>query len=164
MAWQSVVTLAASLVLLPGVAAPAAAQVTVELDAYWADVSRTVLEGDFEGCADLYHPDAVLVSLGSGTSHAIAEALEGWEQYFVDTREGRVEASVEFRFTQRLHDATTAHETGMFRYRLEPVDGEPVDAIVHFEGLLVKKDGEWLMLMEYQKDPATEAEWEEAAS
>ena len=161
---KSVLTPAASLILVAAVAVPATAQVTVELDAYWAEVSRTVAQGDFESYADLYHPDAVLVSLGSGTSHSIAQALEGWKQYFVDTREGRVEASVEFRFTRRLHDAATAHETGIFRYRLEPAEGEPIDAIVHFEGLLVKKDGEWLMLMEYQKEPATKADWEAAAS
>lgn len=155
---------AAALGLLLASTAPVAGQVMDELDAYWAEASRTVAEGDFEGYAALYHPDAVLVSLGSGTSVPIAEALAGWGQYFVDTREGRAQASVEFRFTQRLHDASTAHETGIFRYGLEPAEGEAVDAIVRFEALLVKKDGRWLTLMEYQKEPASEAEWEAAAS
>lgn len=143
--------------------ATSAAQITDELDTYWAEASRTVAEGDFEAYAALYHPDAVLVSLGSGNSHPIADALSGWEQYFVDTREGRADASVEFRLTRRLHDATTAHETGIFRFTFEPEDGDPTEATVHFESLLVKKDGKWLMVMEYQKQPATEAEWEAAA-
>ncbi|MGD2123925.1 MAG: hypothetical protein PVJ76_19395, partial [Gemmatimonadota bacterium] len=43
--------------------APALAQDrTGELDAFWAEVSRTVAEGDFEGYAATYHEDAVLVS------------------------------------------------------------------------------------------------------
>jgi len=138
------------------------AQVTAELNAYWAGMAQTVEDGDFEGYSRLYHPDAVLVSQGSGTSYAIAQALAGWRQGFVDTREGRARASLTFRFTQRLHDETTAHETGMFRYTLEPDVGTPRIVIIHFEGLLVKKDGAWLMMMEYQKQEATEAEWEAA--
>jgi len=138
-------------------------QVSTELDDYWAEISRTVEEGDFEGYSRLYHPDAVLVSLGSGSSYPIARALDEWEQGFLDTRAGRVEASVAFRFTQRLHDETTAHETGIFRYTVEPEDGSQTVVMVHFEGLLVRKDGAWLMMMEYQKHPATEEDWQTAS-
>ena len=141
--------------------ATAPAQVTTELDAYWAELSRTVEEGDFEGYAELYHPDAVLVAGGSGT-YPIARALAGWKQGFDDTREGRAKAGVEFRLTERLNDETTAHETGIFRYTLAPEEGDDVVAQVQFEALLVKKDGKWLMMMEYQKGPATDAEWADA--
>lgn len=144
------------LIVLPS---PAAAQVADELDAYWAEVSRTVAEGDFEGYAALYHPDAVLVSGFSNESFPISRALAGWKQGFVDTAEGRAEAGVDFRLTQRLNDGTTAHETGLFRYTLTPESGDPIVAVVNFESLLVKKDGAWLMLMEYQRSPATEEEW-----
>ena len=137
-------------------------QVVAELDAYWAELSRTVAEGDFEGYARLYHPDAVLVSLGAESSYPIARALEGWKQGFLDTRAGRAEASVVFRFTQRLHDETTAHETGIFRYTFESADGSRTVVPVHFEALLVRRDGAWLMVMEYQKEPATDEEWETA--
>jgi ketosteroid isomerase-like protein len=137
-------------------------QVISELDAYWAELSRTVEEGDFEGYSRLYHPDAVLVSLGSESSYPIAQALEGWEQGFLDTRAGRVRASVAFRFTQRLHDETTAHEAGIFRYTLEQGDGSQTVAMLHFEALLVRKDGAWLMVMEYQKHPATAEDWQAA--
>ena len=137
---------------------PAGAQVVTELDAFWAEMSRTVADGDFEGYARLYHPDAVLVSDGSGT-HPIGVALAGWKPGFDDTRAGRAEAGVAFRFTDRLHDGTTAFETGIFRYTLSPEEGEDVLALVHFEGLLVKKDGRWLLVMERQKAPATDAEW-----
>jgi len=134
------------------------AQVITELDSYWHEATRTVEEGDFDGYAGLYHPDAVLVMQGRGTV-PIGEALAGWKQLFLDTRDGEAEANVEFRFTERLNDATTAHETGIFRYVFEPQDGEPSVSLVHFESLLVKRDGRWLMLMEYQQDPATEQEW-----
>ena len=139
----------------------ASAQVVTELDAYWAEVARTVVEGDFEGYATLYHPDAVLVMVGSGTV-PISGALEAWKQGFNDTREGRAVAGVEFRLTERLNDGSTAHETGMFRYTFESEDGDQQVALVHFEALLVKKDGKWLMVMEYQKEPATAEEWKAA--
>jgi hypothetical protein len=35
-------------------------------------------------------------------------------------------------------------------------------APMHFEALLVKKEAEWLMVMEYQKQMATEQEWDAA--
>jgi hypothetical protein len=138
----------------------AAAQTSAELDAYWAEVSRTVAEGDFEGYSRLYHPDAVLVSTGSSTTLPISSQLVAWESDFITTREGKAEAGVAFRFTKRLHDDTTAHETGIFRYTLKVGDGMETVGIVHFEGLLVKKDGMWLMMMEYQKPAATQEEWE----
>lgn len=106
------------------------AQTIDELDAYRAELSRTVERGDFEGYAALYHPDAVLVSGFSGESYPISQALSGWKQ-----------------------------GSGIFRYTFTPEGGETTVAPVHFEALLVKKDGEWLMLMEYQKDMATEEEW-----
>lgn len=152
--WTAVVALLA----LPSTAS---AQVATELDAYWAEVARTVVVGDFEGYSTLYHPDAVLVMQGSGTV-PIGSALAAWKQGFDDTRDGKAVAGVEFRFTDRLNDESSAHETGMFRYTIKPEDGEGQVALVHFEALLVKKDGRWLMVMEYQKEPATDEEWEAA--
>jgi hypothetical protein len=149
---------AAVLLALPPTAS---AQVAPELDAYWTEISRTVTEGDFDGYAALYHPDAVLVAGGSGT-YPIGNALAGWKQGFDDTREGAAVAGVEFRFTGRLNDETTAHETGMFRYTFKSEDAQEVVALVHFDALLVKKDGKWLMVMEHQKEPATDEEWDAA--
>lgn len=146
-----------ALLLLP--IAVSAQNTAAELDAFWAGAARTVAEGDFSGYAATYHPDAVLVSLGTSNSYPIAGALAGWKSGFDDTKAGKATAGVEFRFTQRLHDATTAHDTGIFHYWFAPVGGERSDAYVHFEGLLVKRNGAWKLVMEYQKQPATPDEW-----
>ena len=132
-----------------------------DLDAFWTELSRTVQEGDFEGYAATYHEDAILVSGPSGTSYPIAQALDGWKQGFVDTEAGRMLASVEFRFTQRLSDETTAHETGMFHYAVVDSEGRRTEQFIHFEALLVNKEG-WKMMMEYQKSAATQEEWDTA--
>ncbi len=131
-----------------------------ELDAYWAEGSRTVGEGDFDGYAATYHPDAVLVNALNGKSYPIATALSGWKQGFDDVVSGKMKAGVTFRFSQRLNDETTAHDTGIFRYWFAMGEDEPSVSLVHFEGLLVKVDGEWKMVMEYQKSRASEVEWE----
>jgi hypothetical protein len=144
------------------VASIALAESSAELDQFWAEVTRTVTEGDFDGYAATYHPDAILVSQSANTSYPIASALKGWHQGFVDTAAGRVKASVEFRFTSRLNDETTAHETGIFHYSAYPDEGNATDQYVHFEALLVNKDG-WKMIMEYQRSPATQEEWAAAA-
>jgi ketosteroid isomerase-like protein len=152
-------TLVAFAALLFALPAAVTAQTEAELDAYWASVSRTVAEGDFAGYAALYHDDAILVSEASQNSYSIRQALEGWKQGFDDTRAGRMSAGVEFRLTQRLNDSETAHETGIFRYVSKAADGQESVGMIHFRGLLVKKGGEWLMMMEYQGEAASDAEW-----
>ena len=132
-----------------------------EVDAFWDEMSRTVAEGDFEGYAELYHGDAVLVNGISGESYPIADALDGWKQGFVDTKAGKMSASVEFRFSERLHSKTTAHDTGIFHYTSQMEGEEPQPIFVHFQGLLVKKSGEWKLVMEYQESMASQEEWDE---
>lgn len=135
----------------------------VELNRYWAEVARTVREGDFEGYAASYHPDAVCVfTTGkSKRSSAISQQLAQWKSGFVDTKAGKVKNNVEFRFSQRVGDATSAHETGIFYFTSVDANGKVLSSgAVHFEGLLVKRNGVWLSLMEYQKTRATQEEWE----
>jgi hypothetical protein len=132
-------------------------QVNAELDAMWFEVSRTVEEGDFEGYSAVYHPDAVLVT--STASYPIAQALERWKQGFVTAKSGATTSDVAFRFSQRLNDQTTAHETGIFRYSFQSGSGEATVTYIRFEALLVKTDG-WKMIMEYQRSETTEEEWD----
>ena len=131
-----------------------------ELNAYWAEVSRAVGAGDFEGYAATCHPEGVLVSGAKKASYPLSEALVKWKPGIDDTKAGKIKASVEFRFSQRLGDDTTAHETGIFLYSSTDAEGKRTDEYINFEGLLVKRDGKWQILMEYQKSKATAAEWE----
>lgn len=128
-----------------------------ELDAYWAEVSRTVREGDYEGYSAQYHEDAVVVfaTRDPKMSVSISDALAAWKPGFEATRSGKTKANVQFRFSQRIGNKNTAHETGVFAYN----DGGP-NNYVAFEMLLVKKDGQWLGMMEYQKNQATQADWD----
>lgn len=150
------------LVGLSGLVQPTWAADESGLDAFWAEVSRTVAEGDFAGYAATYHADAVLVSLASGKSVPIAEALARWQQGFDDTKAGKAQANVEFRFTRRLPGDTTAHLSGIFHYWYQPRGGARDDSYVHFESLLVKQAAGWRMMMEFQKEAATPEEWNAA--
>lgn len=133
-----------------------------ELNDYWKRLSKTVAEGDFEGYKKGYHEDAVIV-FASGknkTSVSIDQALAGWKKGFEKTKRGENKSQVEFRFSQRIGNENTAHETGIFVYSTSNVDGSnKVDYPTHFEMLLVKKNGKWLGVMEYQKATATLNEW-----
>ena len=132
------------------------------LDQYWAEVSRTVREGDYEGYGALYHEDAVVIfaTRGNKSSMAISEALAGWKPGFDDTKAGKIKANVDFRFSQRIGNENTAHETGVFAYSSEDNAGNKSGDYVAFEMLLVKKNGKWLGMMEYQKNRVTQAEWD----
>lgn len=133
-----------------------------ELDAYWAEVSRTVAEGDFEGYSAAYHPDAVLVFAMQDASVSLETALANWKAGFDQTKAGEMTASVDFRFSKRLVSPTTAYEEGIFHYQSESAAGAG-GAMVHFTALSVKKDGQWLMLMENQVSMATQEEWDALA-
>jgi ketosteroid isomerase-like protein len=131
-----------------------------ELDAYWAEVSRAVREGDFKAYAATCHPEGVLVSGVKKMSQPLATALARWEKDFTATREGKVRGNVKFRFSQRLGDATTAYETGVFRYTTLTDGAEPKYEYMRLEALLVKRGDVWKILMENQIGPATQAEWD----
>ena len=126
-------------------------------------LSQTVREGDFEGYKAAYHEDAVVIfATGENKfSLPISKALAGWKQGFMDTKAGKVKADVKFRFSQRIGDETTAHETGIFYYSAQDKDGKSIaSSYTHFEMLFVKRDGSWYGLMEYQRSTATQEEWE----
>lgn len=137
-------------------------KISHELDKYWAKVSRSVKTGDFIGYSETCHSAGILVSGIKQTSYPLQQALQRWKSGFDDTRAGRMTASVEFRFSQRLHDPTTAHETGIFRYA-STQDGKTEVQFIHFEGLLQKTPDGWKILMEHQKSMASESEWEKLA-
>lgn len=134
-----------------------------ELNTYWKTLSKTVKEGDYKGYGAMYHTDAVVVfATGSKkTSVPIEDALAGWKKGFDETKAGNRNDTAEFRFSQRIGNTTTAHETGIFRFTTRDASHKVTGTyIVHFEMLLVKKEGKWYGLMEYQKTKATEAEWD----
>ncbi|MEM7011982.1 MAG: DUF4440 domain-containing protein [Verrucomicrobiota bacterium] len=135
-----------------------------ELDAYWAEVSRAVREGDFEAYRATCHPEAVLVSGKSKTSYPLTKALARWKVEFDATKAGDMKADVEFRFSQRFGDAETAHETGIFLYSATNAEGKATAEHIHFRALLVKKEDGWKILMEYQKSAATKEEWDALAT
>ena len=133
-------------------------KIASDLNAYWTEVSRSVREGDFAGYSATCDPKGILVSGAKKQSYPLAEALAKWKQGFEDTKAKRIQASVEFRFSQRIHGKKTAHETGIFRYATV-TDGKETVAYINFEGLLRKSDDGWKIVMEYQKSMATEAEF-----
>jgi len=135
-----------------------------EIDRLWAEMSRAVREGDYQALTAAYHPEAVLVNGYQNTCYPISAAFEQWKQGLLDTKAGRMRASVSTRFTQRLHGEESAFEIGVYRYTEDRQDGEDVEFYVHFEMLLVKREEGWKILMEYQKGPATEEEWRAAKS
>jgi len=129
-----------------------------ELDEYWAEVSRCVREGDFDGYKATCHKDGVFVSGKNNEAYPLSKALKRWKKDFTDTKSGKTKAHVEFRFSKRLGDKTAAHETGMFRYSSVNTDGTKKMYYVNLEALLVKR-GVWKIMMEYQKSEGTEEEW-----
>ena len=147
------------LLLLAGEEGPEGQRVK-QLDAYWAEVSRAVAAGDFAGYAATCDAEGVLVSGEKKTCTPLAEALKRWRKDFEATKSGDMKASVQFKFSQRLNDGTTAHETGIFLYTATGADGNETRAYVHFEALLLKREDGWKIVMEYQKSNATQAEFE----
>jgi ketosteroid isomerase-like protein len=130
-----------------------------ELNAAWDKLEQTVSNGDFRTFKSVYHRDAVLVNGISKSSYPIKKAFEGWQQGFIDAKSGEITANLDVKFSERIYDQFTAHETGIFHYYTINKGGEQNDNYIHFESLWVKKNNKWIMMMEYQKSMTDETEW-----
>ncbi|WP_047246435.1 YybH family protein [Maribacter thermophilus] len=130
-----------------------------ELNAYWDVVKEKVEAGDVDGYAATYHEDGILVSDKNKTCFSVKEALENWRDGLEKTKKGITKVNLDFRFSDRRGDNITAFERGIFRYELLDEKGQQSVRFVHFEGLLTKKNGKWLLMLEHQKLPATKEEW-----
>ena len=135
--------------------------VTDELDAAWGKLKTTVSKGDFRSFKSVYHRDAILVNGISKKSYPIKDAFADWKQGFEDTKSGIISAHVDVKFSQRLYDQTSAHETGIFHYYTIDKEGKQNDSYIHFESLWIKKNIKWFMVMEYQKSRTDKVEWDE---
>lgn len=138
---------------------PAAASPAAELDrAIYSVLTATVAADDIAGMGRLYFPDAVLVSPKSTTP--IKETLERWGRDMVAAKTKGHRASVEFRFTARLDNATTAFHSGLFNYTVTETSGASRSQYYPFEMLLAKVNGQWRILMERQFAEVSQGEWD----
>ena len=129
-----------------------------DADDVYGETTRTVEQVDFDGMAAAYHKDAVLVS-ATGTK-PIGDVMARWRREGEAGAAAGGAASVSFRFSSHQHSETTAFDKGIFRYWAQDKDGTRKIAMLHFEGLLIKRDGKWLWLMERQMHAATQAQWD----
>lgn len=127
----------------------------------WSAISATVVADDIVGMGRLYSPDAVLVT-PKGTT-PIKEALDKWGRDMVAAKARGDRATVEFRFSRRQDDTTTAFEAGIFKYTVITTSGASTPNFYPFEALLVKTNGQWRLVMERQFDAVTQAEWDKLA-
>ena len=134
-------------------------QSTREIDRdIWSVFVTTVATDDIVGMGNAYFPDAVLVTPRGTTP--IKETLERWGRDMVAAKAKGNRATVEFRFSRRQDDATTAFETGIFKYTVIEKSGASNPKYYPFEQLLAKTNGKWRVLMERQFAEVTQAEWD----
>lgn len=127
----------------------------------WSVFVATVASDDIVRMGSVYFPDAVLVT-PRGTS-PIKETLERWGRDMVAAQAKGNRATVEFRFSRRQDDATTAFEAGIFKYTVIEKSGASNPKFYPFEQLLAKTNGKWRVLMERQFAEVTQGEWDKLA-
>ncbi|SMG21618.1 YybH family protein [Arenibacter troitsensis] len=130
-----------------------------ELNAYWNVVKENVEAGDVAGYGATFHEDGILVSDRGKVCYSLREALEQWRNGLEKTNKGITKVNLDFRFSERTGDNTTAFERGIFRHNLLDEHGERTERFIHFDALLIKKNGKWQIMLEHQKLPATKEEW-----
>jgi uncharacterized protein (TIGR02246 family) len=139
--------------------AAAAAVSTADIDReIWTVLVESVRTDNITQMASTYAPDAVLVT--PRTTQAMRDALAGWGRDMVANKAKGTTAKVEFRFSRRMDNATTAFESGIFNYTTIDSAGVAKPGLYPFEELLVKKDGHWQILMERQFAAASQADWD----
>ena len=142
--------------------APAATAIspsTREIDTdVWSVFVATVATDDIIGMGRVYFPDAVLVTPRGTTP--IKETLERWGRDMAAAKAKGNRATVEFRFSRRQDDATTAFETGIFKYTVIEKSGASNPKFYPFEQLMAKTNGKWRVLMERQFAEVTQDAWD----
>ena len=142
--------------------AAANAQSSQDIDRdVWSVLSATVAADDIVRMGETYFPNAVLVTPSS--TSPIKEALDRWGRDMVAAKAKGNRATVEFRFSRRQDNASTAFEAGIFKYTVIEKAGTTTSKFYPFEALLGKADGKWRMLMERQFAEVTQAEWDRLA-
>ena len=132
---------------------------TAEIDReIWSVLSATVASDDIAGMGRVYFPDAVLVS--PKETRSIKETLDRWGRDMVAAKAKGNRATVEFRFSRRQDDATTAFEAGLFKYTVIEQSGASRSNYYPFEMLLAKSGGKWRVLMERQFAEVNQAAWD----
>jgi len=124
----------------------------------WAVFVATVATDDIVRMGDAYYPNAVLVN--PRETAPIRDTLERWGKDMVAAKAKGNKAEVEFRFSKRQDGATTAFESGIFKYTVIEESGARTSKFYPFEQLLAKANGKWRVLMERQFAEVTQAEWD----
>ena len=140
---------------LPGATAPSSHDIDVDV---WSVFVATVAADDIVGMGKVYFPNAVLVRPRS--TEPIKQTLNGWGRDMVAAKAKGSRATVEFRFSRRQDDATTAFEAGIFKYTVIDQSGAGSPKYYPFEELLAKTDGKWRVLMERQFAEVTQDAWD----
>lgn len=138
---------------------PAPASTAHEIDRdVWSVLIATVAADDIVGMGATYHPDAVLVS-PTGTA-SIKDTLDRWGRDMIAAKARGDKATVEFRYSRRLDNSTTAFEAGIFKYTVIAKSGMSTPKYYPFEMLLAKTNGKWRVLMERQFAEVTQDAWD----
>jgi ketosteroid isomerase-like protein len=135
--------------------APSSRDIDIDV---WSVFVATVAADDIVRMGNVYFPNAVLV--GPRGTKPIKETLEGWGRDMVAAKAKGNRATVEFRFSRRQDDTTTAFETGIFKYTVIEKSGASSSKFYPFEQLLAKTNGKWRVLMERQFSEVTQDAWD----
>ena len=143
--------------LMPSVAF-AEGQLPASSDGLYREIIRSVANADFEAMAATYHDDAVLVTMDS--SRPISSMMPLWKAAGDKHKKAGGDAFLNFRFSSRLSSDSTTFETGIFRYGTRDRHGVEKFFYTHFQDLTVRKDNQWITLMERQMGKASLVEWD----
>ena len=139
----------------PTAVAPSSREIDLQV---WSVFVATVAADDIVGMGNVYFPDAVLVT--PRATRPIKEALDGWGRDMVTAKAKGNRATVEFRFSRRQDDASSAFEAGIFKYTVIEKSGASSPKFYPFEQLLAKTNGKWRILMERQFAEVTQDAWD----
>jgi len=131
------------------------------VDAFWTEISNSVSNGDFKAYRSAHHEDGVLIM--GGKSISLVNAHKGFQRGFDDTASGKVQAGIEFLWSNRSVGEQTAILKGLFYYWSK---AEGVDFYLYtpIEVVLVKKDKSWKILTFRRDSPVTKEQWNKLKS
>jgi|GEM_PF-1268240 len=121
-----------------------------EINDVWGDFMKAFANNDYTLMAEIHSKK--LIRIGGGNNIRDYKAyIDGYKETFENANAASTKNNIELRFFERISDAKTASERGIYKLT-RTTNGEEQSFYGEFHVLFKKKGGKWKIIMDYDNN------------
>ena len=118
----------------------------------WHTFSKAFEEKSIELYRSIHTSDLIRVPANSNKLQDLDEYMTGNADFFKRSRTDKANASINFRFLERIHNEKFASERGIYRFGHQQKGGEWQYSYGKFHVILVNTENGWKIRMDYDSN------------